>query len=109
MYTIKNMAFAIIAEGGRSSARETASRVVAGCHCKTIPKDIRFNAYVSAVGDIKLDTPYQELDFKHIEENPVRCPDPKKAEEMEAYIRQIRKEGDTVGGNYYLCDSKCTL
>ena len=97
MYTIKNMVFAIIA-GGRSSARETASRVVAGAIAKQFLKDIRINAFVSAVGDIKLETPYQALDFKHIEENPVRCPDPKKAEEMEAYIRQIRKEGDTVGG-----------
>ena len=84
--------------GGRSSARETASRVVAGAIAKQYLKDIRINAFVSAVGDIKLETPYQALDFKHIEENPVRCPDPKKAEEMEAYIRQIRKEGDTVGG-----------
>jgi len=71
---------------------------VAGAIAKQFLKDIRFNAFVSAVGDIKLETPYQALDFKHIEENPVRCPDPKKAEEMEAYIRQIRKEGDTVGG-----------
>ena len=84
--------------GGRSSARETASRVVAGAIAKQFVKDIRFNAFVSAVGDIKLETPYQALDFKHIEENPVRCPDPKKAEEMEAYIRQIRKKGYTVGG-----------
>ena len=84
--------------GGRSSARETASRVVAGAIAKQFLKDIRFNAFVSAVGDIKLETPYQALDFKHIEENPVRCPNSKKAEEMETYIRQIRKEGDTVGG-----------
>ena len=83
--------------GGRSSARETASRVVAGAIAKQFLKDIRINAFVSAVGDIKLETAYQALDFKHIEENPVRCPEPNKAEEMEAYIRQIRK-GDTVGG-----------
>ena len=84
--------------GGRSSARETASRVVAGAIAKQFLSDIKFTAYVSKVGPIRLDKPYTALDFSTIENNPVRCPDPKKAEEMEAYIRQIRKEGDTVGG-----------
>ena len=84
--------------GGRSSARETASRVVAGAVAKQFLNPIRFHAFVSSVGDIHLDRPYNELDFNEIEKNPVRCPDPEKAKEMEAYIRQIRKEGDTVGG-----------
>ena len=84
--------------GGRSSARETASRVVAGAIAKQFLKDIRFTAYVSSVGEIDLKKPYQELDFSEIEKNPVRCPDPEIAATMEAYIRQIRKDGDTVGG-----------
>ena len=84
--------------GGRSSARETASRVVAGAIAKQFLDGIQFHAFVSAVGDLRLEQPYTDLDFSEIEKNPVRCPDPKKAEEMEAYIRQIRKEGDTVGG-----------
>ncbi|WP_459209186.1 chorismate synthase [Aquimarina rhabdastrellae] len=84
--------------GGRSSARETASRVVAGAIAKQVLKDIDFNAYVSAVGAITLDKPYQDLDLTQTEKNIVRCPDTSKAEEMERYIKQIRKEGDTVGG-----------
>lgn len=84
--------------GGRSSARETASRVVAGAIAKQFLNDIKFTAYVSSVGEINLDKPYHELDFDYIEKNPVRCADPEKAVEMENYIRQIRKEGDTVGG-----------
>ena len=84
--------------GGWSSARETASRVVAGAIAKQFLAGIQFHAFVSAVGELKLEQPYTALDFSEIEKNPVRCPDPKKAEEMEAYIRQIRKEGDTVGG-----------
>lgn len=84
--------------GGRSSARETTSRVVAGAIAKQFLKDIRFTAYVSSVGEIDLKKPYQELDFSEIEKNPVRCPDPEIAATMEAYIRQIRKDGDTVGG-----------
>jgi chorismate synthase len=84
--------------GGRSSARETASRVVAGAIAKQFLPDVKFTAFVSSVGDIKLDKPYHNLDFDFIEQNPVRCPDPEKAAEMEDYIKQIRKEGDTVGG-----------
>lgn len=84
--------------GGRSSARETASRVVAGAIAKQFLSGIQFNAFVSAVGPIQLEKDYTTLDFAEAEKNPVRCPDPEKAKEMEAYIRQIRKEGDTVGG-----------
>ncbi len=84
--------------GGRSSARETASRVVAGAIAKQMLPEIKINAYVSQVGPIVLDKPYQELDFSKIESNPVRCPDEKAAVVMEDYIRGIRKEGDTVGG-----------
>ena len=84
--------------GGRSSARETASRVVAGAIAKQFLSDVKFTAYVSSVGEINLDKPYQELDFDYIEKNPVRCADPEKAAEMENYIKEIRKEGDTVGG-----------
>src|SRR6187551_161595 len=81
--------------GGRSSARETASRVVAGAVAKQILKDIKINAFVSSVGDIFIDKPYQDLDFSKTESNPVRCPDEATAQKMEDYIREIRKQGDT--------------
>ncbi|EDP96460.1 chorismate synthase [Kordia algicida OT-1] len=84
--------------GGRSSARETACRVVAGAIAKQLLADIKINAFVSSVGEITLDKNYQELDFSLTESNPVRCPDPAKAAAMEEKIRQIRKEGDTIGG-----------
>ncbi len=84
--------------GGRSSARETASRVVAGAIAKQVLSDVSFNAYVSGVGAIKLEKPHTELDFSLTESNIVRCPDPEMANTMEQYIKQIRKEGDTVGG-----------
>ena len=84
--------------GGRSSARETASRVVAGAIAKQFLAPVTLNAYVSAVGSLSLDTHPSEVDVSIIEKNPVRCPDPKMAEAMETYIKQIRKEGDTVGG-----------
>ncbi|WP_298475680.1 chorismate synthase [uncultured Maribacter sp.] len=84
--------------GGRSSARETASRVVAGAIAKQFLSGITFNAYVSQVGELKLDKDYSELDFSLTETNPVRCPDPAMAEKMENYIKEVRKEGDTIGG-----------
>ncbi|MEC5167406.1 chorismate synthase [Flavobacterium sp. PL11] len=84
--------------GGRSSARETASRVVAGAIAKQMLPQIKINAYVSSVGPIVLDKSYHDLDFSKTENNPVRCPDEEMAKIMEEYIRDIRKQGDTVGG-----------
>ncbi|MEZ2414347.1 chorismate synthase [Muriicola sp. E247] len=84
--------------GGRSSARETACRVVAGAIAKQFLKDLKFNAFVSQVGSITLNKTYQELDLNQTDSNPVRCPDTATAAEMEAHIREVRKEGDTIGG-----------
>lgn len=84
--------------GGRSSARETAARVVAGSIAKQLIKPIEIQAFVSAVGALSMEHPQLVNDFSCIEQNPVRCPDPKMAAKMEEYIRQVRKDGDTVGG-----------
>ena len=84
--------------GGRSSARETVSRVVGGAIARQLLPGVRFQAYVSQVGELRLDKPYAELDLDLAESNPVRCPDPEMAARMEGYIRQVRKEGDTIGG-----------
>jgi chorismate synthase len=86
--------------GGRSSARETAARVAAGAIAKLLlqKEGIDIKAYVSQVGKLALSASYKELDLKLIESNPVRCPDPDMAAQMEAYIKEVRKDGDTVGG-----------
>jgi chorismate synthase len=86
--------------GGRSSARETVSRVVAGAIAKLILKQngISIQAYTSQVGDIKLLKKYTELDLNKIETNIVRCPDTLIAETMISKIEQVRKAGDTIGG-----------
>lgn len=84
--------------GGRSSARETACRVVAGAIAKQLLASVSINAYTSSVGDIFLEKPYQALDFSKTESNIVRCPDPEVAEKMIQRIKTIRKEGDTIGG-----------
>ncbi len=84
--------------GGRSSARETASRVVAGAIAKQMLNSIKINAFTSSVGDIFIDKPYQDLDFNKIEANAIRCPDEAIAEKMIAKVQEIKKEGDTIGG-----------
>jgi len=84
--------------GGRSSARETACRVVAGAIAKQLLKDVKINAFTSSVGNIFIDKPYQDLDLSKTESNAVRCPDEAIANKMIARIKEIRKEGDTIGG-----------
>jgi len=84
--------------GGRSSARETASRVVAGAIAKQILGSIGIDivAYVDQVGAIQLG---DDIDYNVIDENPVRCPNLNVAAEMEALIKEVRKSGDTIGGS----------
>ncbi|MFZ4376052.1 MAG: chorismate synthase [Saprospiraceae bacterium] len=87
--------------GGRSSARETAARVAAGAIAKLFLNHfgITINAWVSQVGSIGMPYPPNNIDYGLIESNDVRCPDPKLAEEMIQLIKQIRKDGDTIGGS----------
>ncbi|MDR2147832.1 MAG: chorismate synthase, partial [Tannerella sp.] len=86
--------------GGRSSARETAVRVVAGAVAKLVlrEKDITIQAYTSQIGNIRLEKTYLEYDLSQTETNDVRCPDLAKALEMTDLINQVRSEGDSVGG-----------
>jgi len=85
--------------GGRSSARETISRVVAGSIAKQVLAQIgvKITAYVSAVGFIEIENKYS-IDSNLIEQTIVRCPNLEKANEMIAFIDSIRKSGDTIGG-----------
>lgn len=83
--------------GGRSSARETASWVVAGAIAKQILPEVQFTAFTQSVGELSL-SEKDEINFDSIEQNPVRCPNLEVAQKMEDYIKAIRKEGDTVGG-----------
>jgi chorismate synthase len=86
--------------GGRSSARETACRVVAGAIAQQILNKVGVNvsAYVSAVGNVKLNKCYADLDFSLIDDNIVRCPDNDIADQMILAIEKTKKQGDTIGG-----------
>jgi len=85
--------------GGRSSARETASRVVAGALAKQVLNSIgiKFSTFVDQVGDIRFHSD-EFFALNEIESNLVRCPDLNTATKMENLIREVRKEGDTIGG-----------
>ena len=86
--------------GGRQSARETVSRVLAGSVAKMILQKIgiQIHAFVNQIHSIKLETPINEIDFSLIEQNIVRCPNPETANKMIALIEQVKAEGDSVGG-----------
>lgn len=86
--------------GGRSSARITAGWVAAGAIAKLILNQIGVSchAFVSQVGELKLEKSYKELDLSKTETNAVRCPDEKVAEQMFDLIDQVRKDRDTIGG-----------
>ena len=86
--------------GGRSSARITLSRVVAGALAKLALRQlgITVEAYTSQVGSIALEHDYRSYDLSMTEQNAVRCPDPDKAALMEQLIQQVKSEGDTIGG-----------
>ena len=86
--------------GGRSSARETVTRCVAGAIAKLAlrQKNITIQAYTSQIGSIRLEGSYQDYDLHQTETNAVRCPDPEKAAAMEAIIKEVKAEGDSIGG-----------
>ncbi len=86
--------------GGRASARETASRVVAGALAQQVlvKQGISIVAYVDQVGDLKLIDKRRNWSRQEVDHTVVRCPDVALAAEMERQIKEIRKDGDTIGG-----------
>ncbi|OOE80107.1 chorismate synthase [Salinivibrio sp. ML198] len=82
--------------GGRSSARETAMRVAAGAVAKKYLAQvhgIQVRAYLAQMGEVTIDT----VDWAQVEQNPFFCPDANKLEELDALIRQLKKDGDSIG------------
>lgn len=82
--------------GGRSSARETAMRVAAGSIARKYLREhhgITIQGYLTQLGPLTL----EPKDWNSIEENPFFCPDPDRVAELEAYMDELRKEGNSVG------------
>ena len=97
--------------GGRSSARETISRVVAGAFAKLALRQLGINiqAYTQQVGDIVLPGSYLDYDLSRAEENAVRCPDEKVAEKMSELILKVKEDGDTIGGTIACVIKGCPI
>jgi chorismate synthase len=82
--------------GGRSSARETAMRVAAGAIARKYLREqlgLEIKGYLAALGPIEL----EPVDLDTVDDNPFFCPDPSKVEELEAYMIQLRRDGDSIG------------
>lgn len=82
--------------GGRSSARETAMRVAAGAIAKkylSVQRGIQVRGYLAALGPITAQT----VNWDVVENNPFFCPDPDKIPEMEAFMADLNKRGDSIG------------
>lgn len=86
--------------GGRSSARETAARVVAGAIAKQIlaKSGIQIDAYVTQIGRVRMDEPLSKYSNDEIESSLVRCPEKHTTDRMIQLIEEIRAEGDSLGG-----------
>ncbi len=86
--------------GGRTSARETITRVVGGAIAKLVLKQMGVNitAYTTQVGHIAMTKTYMECDLAEIERNAIRCPEPEVANKMIDFVKEIKAEGNTIGG-----------
>ena len=87
--------------GGRSSARETLGRVAAGAVARQVlfeQAGVEILAWVDQVGSIRANCDPASVSYEAVESNPVRCPDAEYAANMEKLIREVRSDGDTIGG-----------
>lgn len=101
-YDIKYRGHADIRGGGRSSARETAVRVVAGALARqtlaVLSPGLTISTYTRSVGTIKTDIATDIYPLSAVDANPVRCPDSRTAQKMSELIAEVRNDGDTIGG-----------
>ena len=86
--------------GGRASARETVARVAAGAVARQLlaGAGVEIVGWVESVGDVVADLDAASVNRAAVEAHPTRCPDPEAAARMEALIREVRAEGDSIGG-----------
>jgi chorismate synthase len=86
--------------GGRSSARETAARVMAGAIAKQLLKKfgVEIHAFVSKVGTIEMSQELSQVKIDLIEKTTIRCPDIEVAKKMIELIEEVKSNGDSVGG-----------
>jgi chorismate synthase len=91
--------------GGRSSARETLARVAAGAVARKLLEQhgIAVKAYTLALGGIRC----EHFDWDEIDRNALFCPDAERAQAMAQRLREVKEEGDSVGGIVEICARGC--
>lgn len=97
--------------GGRSSARETACRVVGGAIAAQVLADsgISVTAFVRSVGGISMSKHYTEVDLSSVDSNEVRCPEQLTAESMINEIKKAKEDGDSLGGTIQCVVTGCPV
>lgn len=97
--------------GGRSSARETIGRVIAGAVAEQILEKhgVKITAFVSQVGNLKLDIIPENLDKNLVDETITRCPNKHLSQEMEEMILDLKEKGDSVGGKVTCIIENCPI
>ena len=83
--------------GGRSSARETATRVAAGAIAEQLLPKVKIVSYVKSVGGIRTDI-IESPSRSEVDQNLMRCPDQKAAKQMIAFVEELKTKGNSVGG-----------
>lgn len=87
--------------GGRSSARETAMRVAAGAIAKKYLREqfgIEVRGFLSQIGEVKMaPQAIENIDWAEVNSNPFFCPDQSAVEKFDELIRELKKQGDSIG------------
>ena len=87
--------------GGRSSARETAMRVAAGAIAKKYLREqfgIQVRGFLSQIGKVKIaPQSLENIDWVEVNSNPFFCPDKSAVEKFDELIRELKKQGDSIG------------
>lgn len=86
--------------GGRASARETVSRVVAGAFAYQwlLKKGVKIYSFVDTIGNVSLPNGYVVRDMDRVEASPLRCPDMDTENKMNSLLNEIASKGNTIGG-----------
>ncbi len=93
--------------GGRASGRETVARVAAGAVARKLleREGIRVMAYTLELGSVRA----EKIDLARVEDDPLFCPDPKASLRMEQRIREVRAQGDSLGGIVEIVTKGCPV
>lgn len=95
--------------GGRASARETAVRVAAGAIAKKYLREklgTTIRGWCAQIGPYRFEHALDETSWAAVESNPFFCPQPERVPELEAFLAQLRRDGDSIGARVNVIASR---